>query len=224
MDDIRNTTRAMRDDPAEPLLMLGEALVTGSAGSFIERQERDGQRQLVNSDRLPSDHGDDAPWLALGFAFGDPDPDDPMFMPATLPPGWKREGSDHAMWSYIFDDLGRRRVAIFYKAAFYDRSAFARLESVGNYVSSVAYENGIFVLDDSWATRETVLGALLAERDHYARDAAEFRGHAADKARTEQNRAECAHIASEREASAAEWDARAVAFAATWTPEPDADE
>jgi predicted secreted protein len=30
------------------------------------------------------------------------------------------------MWSYIVDDEGTQRVAIFYKAAFYDRDAFMR--------------------------------------------------------------------------------------------------
>lgn len=164
MSEIRNTTRDMRDDPAEPLLALAEGMATGSAASFIERQERDGQRQLVNSDRLPTDRRGtpDEEWLALGFTFGDPDPQDDMFCPATLPPGWKREGSDHAMWSYLVDELGRRRVGIFYKAAFYDRSAFMRLNSVSTYVWDVVHNGGEYLLDDKWATAETVLAALHA--------------------------------------------------------------
>ncbi len=121
MESIDNTTRGMREDPGERMAFIVD-------DSFIERQERAGQRQLITSDRLPSQiMGDRAEFEALGFVFGDPDPDDPLFMPATLPPGWKREGSDHAMWSYLADQHGQRRVAIFYKAAFYDRRAFMRL-------------------------------------------------------------------------------------------------
>lgn len=98
----------------------------------IEAQEAQGQQQLVNSDRLPTrinsfgKYGDEA-FTALGFEFGDPDLADGMFRPAKLPAGWTREGSDHAMWSYLLDETGTRRVAIFYKAAFYDRVAFMDL-------------------------------------------------------------------------------------------------
>lgn len=100
----------------------------GGNPDAIQAQERAGQAQLINSDRLPTDRfGDADAWTALGFTFGEPDPADPMFCPATLPDGWRREGSDHDMWSYIVDGDGVQRVAVFYKAAFYDRSAHAYL-------------------------------------------------------------------------------------------------
>lgn len=105
----------------DPLLHLAGSWDNPSR--YIEEMESAGQRQLVNSDRLPTDGSDDPRFAELGFTFGDPDPKDPMFRPATLPAGWRREGSDHAMWSYILDERGIRRVAIFYKAAFYDRRA-----------------------------------------------------------------------------------------------------
>lgn len=165
-------------DPAEQMLFLAESLATGSASSFIEDQERAGQAQLVNSDRLPTDiKGDRGEWEALGFTFGEADPDDPMFMPATLPPGWKREGSDHAMWSYLVDQHGRRRVAIFYKAAFYDRSAFMRLESLDWYVAQHVEYDGALVITDEWATREAVAASLARGREESLAKVAEWRGY-----------------------------------------------
>ena len=102
-------------------------------GPYIEAQEKQGQRELVESTDLPSrlNGGSDDDFIALGFAFGEPHARDPLFRPATLPEGWRREGSGHAMWSYILDEKGRQRVSIFYKAAFYDRDAFMSL--VGPY-------------------------------------------------------------------------------------------
>jgi hypothetical protein len=198
----------MREDPAEGLLLLGESMVTGSPSSFIEGQERSGQAQLVNSDRLPTDHGNDAPWLALGFTFGDPDPDDPLFMPATLPAGWKRQASEHAMGSVIVDMLGRERVSVFYKAAFYDRKAHMRLVSLYWYVACHVEYDGPLAISDEWATREAVLAVMREHRAENLREAAEFRGFAADTvSRDKGNRDGCAKIASEKEATAAKYEA-----------------
>jgi hypothetical protein len=213
MTDIKNTTAAMKDDPAEPLLFLAEAMAGGGQGVPIERQERDGQRQLVNSDRLPADRRGD--FEALGFTFGEPDGSDPMFCPATLPPGWNREGSDHAMWSYITDEHGRQRVAIFYKAAFYDRSAFMRLESVEWYVTKHVQYDGPLVITDDWATRETVRAAMEQYRDAKITEAAQFRKFASDESnRDAANRERCGEIADEQEADAAKYTAAIAAFEA----------
>ncbi len=177
MSQIDNTTARMKD-PAHQMGFLLDSLAEGGQSGPIERQERDGQRQLVNSDRLPTDiKGDRGEWEALGFTFGDPDPGDPMFMPATLPEGWKREGSDHAMWSYLVDQHGRQRVAIFYKAAFYDRGAFMRLESVGWYVTKHVEHEGPLVITGEWATSETVAAALEAGRQEALARAEEWRGY-----------------------------------------------
>ena len=97
---------------------------TPEFGSFIEAQEAWGQRELVESQDLPVDTGDtDQEFLDLGFTFGKPHSHDPLFRPATLPKGWRKEASDHSMGSYLVDDKGRQRVHVFYKAAFYDRCA-----------------------------------------------------------------------------------------------------
>lgn len=119
---IENTSRR------DPLLNLVGML--GSSSEYIEGMEAAGQRQIVNSDRLPVEikWSTQADLEALGFVFGEHDPGDNLFRKATLPAGWKREASDHSMWSYLVDEAGKRRVAVFYKAAFYDRRAFMRLE------------------------------------------------------------------------------------------------
>jgi hypothetical protein len=211
-----DTTSKRMQDPAEKMAFLGEAMLTGSSAP-IERQERDGQHQLVNSDRLPSDiHGDRAEWEALGFTFGEPDPNDPLFMPATLPLGWERQATDHAMGSVIVDTLGRKRVSIFYKAAFYDRRAHMSLIGLGWYVTKHIEYDGPLVFDDEWATRETVAAAMAAQRDHYLTEAAEFRGYAADeKNRDHKNRAGCAEIAEKREAVAAKYEAALAKLSGT---------
>ena len=214
MGRIDNTTKRFQD-PAEQMALLGEAMVTGSGSSYIERQERDGQSQIVNSDRLPTKCGDHAPWLALGFTFGDPDPSDPLFMPATLPPGWKRKATDHSMGSVIVDTLGRERVSIFYKAAFYDRSAHMSLVGLGWYVTcSVEYDGGPIIFDDQWATKEAVRAAMAEIRDGQLKRAAEFRSYAADEnGRDASNRKACAEHAGEYEAKAALYEAAVTALA-----------
>lgn len=121
--------------------LLG-AMSDGASG-YIEGMEADGQRQLVNSTVLPREilHGPEEEFTALGFTFGEPTDD--LFREATLPEGWSRKGSDHAMWSYIVDERGVERVAIFYKAAFYDRRAHMSLSRVGSSLaSSFIYGDG----------------------------------------------------------------------------------
>lgn len=71
-------------------------------------------------------HGCDREKLEqMGIKFG-ADVDD-LFVTVQLPEGWKKKATDHAMWSDLLDDNGRKRAAIFYKAAFYDRRAHISL-------------------------------------------------------------------------------------------------
>ena len=58
---------------------------------------------------------------ALGIEFGKTV--DRVFIEAALPDGWKIVPTSHAMWSDLVDDKGRKRAAIFFKAAFYDYNA-----------------------------------------------------------------------------------------------------
>ena len=134
----------------DPLAHLLGAMSAGTS-DYITGMEADGQRQLLASDTLPSD----GPWdqmEALGFVPGEPVEGDPMFRRCTLPEGWKREGSDHAMWSHIVDERGVRRVSIFYKAAFYDRSAHASISNVGYaFVTEAVYGDAKPALPEPWA-------------------------------------------------------------------------
>jgi hypothetical protein len=174
-------TQDPRSIEALALLAFANARMGGDASALIEGQERAGQAQLAHSDRLPTSiHGDRAEFEALGFSFGEPDARDSMFMPATLPEGWKREGSGHAMWSYILDQQGRRRVSIFYKAAFYDRDAFMSLNTVYGYVGSCVYDGKDIVADDAWATPAAVAEAARKHEAYEAEQVEFWTGH--DKA------------------------------------------
>lgn len=167
---IENTSE--RDPSIHLLGMLSE----GQSG-YITGMEAAGQRQLVGSTSLPTDvQPDDAAYLALGFTFGDPDPGDPMFRPATLPDGWTKQPTDHPMWSKIFDQHGRERVSIFYKAAYYDRHAFMRLNTVSGYAWNLVDHGGAPIFDD-WCTRSEFADAVaeirkdqVRYRDMYADD------------------------------------------------------
>lgn len=115
----------------DPLTHLVGAMGEGSS-DYITGMEAAGQAQIVASTVLPIDTGygakDDA-YEALGIVFGEKVDD--LFREATLPEGWTRAGTDHAMWSDVLDERGVKRIAVFYKAAFYDRSAHMSLVRVG---------------------------------------------------------------------------------------------
>jgi hypothetical protein len=159
VNEIQNTTEFVEDGGA--YLILAAAMGGASTSEIITDMERRGQKQLVAASVLPTDtQRTDSEFEAVGFTFGEPAEGDPMFRQATLPAGWSRQGSDHDMWSYVVDELGRRRVSVFYKAAWYDRSAHMHLTSVGNYVSECIYEDKPIVGDDAWATVSAVREAL----------------------------------------------------------------
>lgn len=158
MSSLENTN-------SRPMEIHALGILAEGADSYIGGMEAAGQRQLVNSDRLPtSSHEGDEPYLALGFTFGDPDPRDQLFRPATLPPGWSRAGTDHNMHSSLLDEHGRKRAEIFYKAAFYDRRADMTLIQPSGYAQDIAWNGGEPVFDD-WCTREAFREALAAIRE-----------------------------------------------------------
>ncbi|MFJ2178925.1 hypothetical protein ACIOHE_39285 [Streptomyces sp. NPDC087851] len=159
---IENTSESMKD-PANAMAFLAASLFPGGSDAVITGQEAAGQAQVVASDRLPTEYtGERAEYEALGFSFGEPGAD-PLFMPAVLPEGWTRQGSDHSMWSYVVDQLGRRRVGIFYKAAWNDRTASMSLKTVDAYVRDRAYAGEDIVTDNVWATPAAVRTAALVE-------------------------------------------------------------
>lgn len=128
---ITNTTAQAKANPMLPLL---EAALRGSSKA-IEQMEAQGQKELVQSDVLPVDMSTEARRVLeyAGLAFGEPVDGDPLFLHAQLPAGWTRQGSKHALHSYLLDEQGRKRASVFYKAAFYDRRAhlavFRRFEA-----------------------------------------------------------------------------------------------
>lgn len=119
-----NTTRR------DPFTHVAGMIGSGGVNGYITDMEADGQRQIVASEVLPTD----GPWdelEQLGFVPGPVDRSDPLFRQVTLPPGWSRAGTGHSMWSSVLDDRDIERVAVFYKATFYDRSAHCSLVNPG---------------------------------------------------------------------------------------------
>lgn len=111
------------DNELDGLSLLMDGLVGKSDGS-IERMEAQGQQALVASADLPLDMGNvtrEEVTEHTGIVFGEPVND--LFVSVTLPEGWEKRATDHSMHSNLVDDKGRTRGGIFYKAAFYDRSA-----------------------------------------------------------------------------------------------------
>lgn len=101
-----------------------ENFLAASVPGGIEAQEAEGQSKFVMSDCLPKEmlRGTTREKLEnLGIKFG-ADVDD-IFVSCTLPKGWSKKATDHSMWSKLIDDKGKVIASIFYKAAFYDRSA-----------------------------------------------------------------------------------------------------
>lgn len=130
-----------------------QAMLNGDVSNFIaastpgaiERSEAAGQARLAKSaDRLPVDINYPRGILRskiteeLGITFGKSV--DKVFIEATFPEGWKIVPTTHAMWSDLVDAQGRKRAAIFFKAAFYDYTAHISFECryiVDSYVDVV---------------------------------------------------------------------------------------
>ena len=127
-------------DLTNPKDLMLAAMLGGGEG-LIEASERQGQQQATGCGRsrsvsLPANldrynHGCEAGTTkqrleSLSIEF--PGGGDDVLQPALLPPGWRLEPTDHSMWSDLVDANGNKRGSMFYKAAFYNRSAFIRLE------------------------------------------------------------------------------------------------
>jgi len=104
-----------------------ENMIAALTPGGIEAQEKRGQLKQAAMQTLPRQMGSHRQaFEKLGFKFGKNV--DELFIEATFPKGWKKQPTDHDMWSDILDDKGRKRGAIFYKAAFYDQKAQAHLD------------------------------------------------------------------------------------------------
>lgn len=106
-----------------------KALVSGTSEGSVEDAEARGQQDLVNSFDLPIDMGGadrKEVETKTGIIFADDIND--MFVRVVLPDEWAKVATDHSMWSMLVDEKGRVRASIFYKAAFYGRSAHMHFE------------------------------------------------------------------------------------------------
>lgn len=111
----------------------------GGNPNAIERQEAEGQNELVNSSQLPvssntigveaKEQYEKMGIKVIGISEGDE-----IFYDVILPTGWKKEATDHSMWNKLLDHKGRERAMFFYKAAFYDRSSHIDFKSRFNVV------------------------------------------------------------------------------------------
>ncbi len=138
---------------------------------YLDGMEAAGQRQLVASSLLPVD----GPWgdlEALGFVRGEAVADDPLFVYATIPEGWRKEAIDnHPMGSRIVDERGIGRVTVFYKAAYYDRRADFQVVRVGVAAANILYHEGPAILPDKWdMLTDTERREYAAELDRKIRD------------------------------------------------------
>ena len=138
----------MNRKDSDMLEALLRSLMGESTNTIIPDQEKRGQRNLINHDVLPKEinWGKREQFEAMGIQFGEAVDD--LFVDVVLPAGWKKESTDHNMWSKLIDDKGRERAMIFYKAAFYDRSAHldisrrfhCRTQPVGGYTDNYKYD------------------------------------------------------------------------------------
>lgn len=145
------TPAALQDD------QLGNFMAASLSGG-IERQEKEGQTRFVASDKLPIDGVDKnrQQLEALGFKFGSIV--DKIFIECTLPQGWKKVASEHSMWSYLHDDKGRERAAIFFKAAFYDYNAHIRFTQAVQYKCMLTDGRGRY--DHNYGTAVSYVGVV----------------------------------------------------------------
>jgi len=139
------------------------AIVSETPGG-IEAQEARGQRDFVASTALPRDCNGCSreQFEKVGIVFGDTVDD--LFIEARLPQGWRKVQTAHSMWSKLVDAQGRERASIFYKAAFYDRSAHIGISR--RYSYSVRPVNGYDAQNykkDEWACVVTDCDATIRE-------------------------------------------------------------
>lgn len=98
----------------------------GSNPNAIVAQEAQGQKELVDSMQLPLKcNGKNAmvEYGKMGITVAGFGKSDELFGSFILPTGWRKEATDHDMWSNLVDNKDRVRAEIFYKASFYDRDA-----------------------------------------------------------------------------------------------------
>ncbi|KKN69110.1 hypothetical protein LCGC14_0443990 [marine sediment metagenome] len=113
---IRDTSKP------EEVERFGYTAMAVGANETVLAQEQQGQIELVSSIMLPTKGAEQLE--KIGCVLGPINEKDPLFREVTLPEGWKKERTDHSLYSKIVDAQGNERATVFYKAAHYDRDAF----------------------------------------------------------------------------------------------------
>lgn len=119
----------------DPLFHLMGAMTMGMDG-HLDREQRVSQRELARQsktaaqERAPTNIPKrlmcctDEDLIKAGFKLGPRGTlTTEIFRPAVMPEGWRFVQTDHGMWSDLVDGAGFVRGSMFYKSAFYDRSA-----------------------------------------------------------------------------------------------------
>ena len=100
--------------------MKGDRTHASMTSDDIESSEAAGQKTMIDSTQIPKD-GDWELLKSWGLVIlGDADD---LFYDAQLPEGWDLRPTGHSLNTDMIDNWGRKRAALFYKAAFYDRRA-----------------------------------------------------------------------------------------------------
>ena len=100
----------------------------GDTNSWAEEVEREGRKEMLKGVRIgkPDAEANEA-LIAAGVILTECK-EDPIFVNAKLPEGWKKiEEYGSTYWSYILDDKDVKRFTIFFKPEFYDRKAFTHM-------------------------------------------------------------------------------------------------
>jgi hypothetical protein len=133
-------------------------------------QEKQGQKQFIASLQMPTRLSDRQlgnttaidVYEKLGFTFiagskGEAlkhTKGDHLFIDVILPEGWKKQATDHDMWSMVYDQHGRKRLSVFYKAASYDRRAEVSVERRFSHGYDNVYPEGTDWRDHSYDQRK----------------------------------------------------------------------
>lgn len=146
-------------------------LFGGNPGA-IERQESQGQKEVIESQQLPkksnpySDVDASAQYESMGIKVVGESKGDNLFLDVVLPKGWKKQATDHSMWNHLVDDKGRKRAMFFYKAAFYDRDAF--INFLSRYEIATDYSDDktrMYFVKDT-ATSETLFSSERVPKEN----------------------------------------------------------
>lgn len=154
------------------------ALLVGDTENFkaaatpggIEAQERAGQIRDSLRETLPKQMRNCTreTFEALGFKFtGETEK---IFWTCEFPPGWRKQPTEHAMWSKLLDAKGRRRGMIFFKAAFYDFNAHVRLEQRYQIHHAEPCDANVYEVRDE-ATGQTLQSFKASDTDRWREEA-----------------------------------------------------